>query len=462
MKRKFCHIFFLVALLFAPVISSAAQEEEGIVFGKADRVLVLAPHPDDESIATAGVIQKALKAGSSVKVVYFTNGDNNELSFIVYEKRLTFRKREFLHMGEVRAREGASAMESLGLKRDDLIYLGYPDFGTMRILVEYWGHAKPFRTWLTRVNKVSYPEAMSPNAPYVGESILKDIKAILLDYKPTKIFVSHGADVNRDHRALYVYLKVALLDLKGKLKPLQVHPYLIHAVGWPMPRGYKPELELDPPKNFAESDIPWQKLALTEDEVKAKYEAIKYYKSQIPYAPSYLVSFARKNEFFGDFPTIKLKEQDGEGALVWQSLKIPEGLNEDEEDDTEEKADKNHLISNVDYAFDGEYLWVRLALMKEFEKNLGVTLFIFGYKEGKDFGAMPKIQVPINFLGLHLKDKKKMLSTRKIKYKQSGKVWTLGLPLSLLGDPDHVFTYARAHSRTLPVEATAWRILELE
>ena len=74
-------------------------------FKKNERVLILAPHPDDEVIGCAGVIQQALKAGARVKVVYLTNGDHNELAFIVYEKRITVRQGEFVHMGKVRQEE---------------------------------------------------------------------------------------------------------------------------------------------------------------------------------------------------------------------------------------------------------------------------------------------------------------------------------------------------------------------
>jgi LmbE family N-acetylglucosaminyl deacetylase len=462
MLKKMNFTLMLCALFFA-LAQGAAAQEEGVVFGTEDRVLILAPHPDDESIGTGGVIQRALAAGARVKVVCFTNGDNNELSFIVYEKRLTIRKSEFLHMGEVRAKESVDALKLLGLDRSDIIFLGYPDFGTMRILVEYWGNTRPYRSWLTRVNKVSYADAMSVNAPYVGESILKDIKSILLSFKPTKIFVSHPADVNRDHRALYVYTQVSLLDTRGQIEPPQVYSYLVHAIRWPDNRGYHPELSLEPPKQFKESGITWQKLELTDNEIEAKYNAIKLYKSQIPYAPSYLVTFARKNEFFGDFPVVMLKKQSSQNPLVWQDLNSPQELNEDEEDGGEAPpVEKNHLISNVAFARQGATLWVKLNLEKNIEKNLGVTLFIFGYNRHKNFGAMPKIQVPINLLGLHLKDKKKELPVKNMKYKNEGKVWTLGIPLSLLGEPDHIFSYVRAHSRTLPIETTAWRILELE
>nr|MBP6330775.1 PIG-L family deacetylase [Dokdonella sp.] len=42
-----------------------------------DRVLVLAPHPDDEVLATGGLIQQALAAGAALRVIVATDGDNN-------------------------------------------------------------------------------------------------------------------------------------------------------------------------------------------------------------------------------------------------------------------------------------------------------------------------------------------------------------------------------------------------
>ncbi len=462
MFKKIIYLLIL-PVAFSFMCGGSLAQQEDIVFSKDDRVLVLAPHPDDEAIAAAGVIQKALEAKAKVKVVCLTNGDNNELSFIVYEKRLTFRKREFLHMGEVRSKETVSAMEFLGLSREDIIFLGYPDFGTMRIFTEYWGNSKPYKSWLTRVSKVSYPEAMSVGSPYVGESILKDIKLIISTYKPTKIFVSHAADVNRDHRALYCFLKIALLDLKGLVPEPEVYPYLVHAIRWPMPRGKHEDLELKPPESMENSGIVWKNVHLMDDEIETKYAAIKHYKSQIPYAPSYLVSFARKNEFFGDFPVVALSSNGSLGDLQWRDLRLSEGIGEDEEDSVDEFLEYDKpLFNSIAFALQKDYLWVRLTLQQNMTKNLGVVIYLFGYNKNLDFGQMPKIQIPINLLGIHLKDKKQTLSVKKIKYIREGKVFTMKIPLSLLGDPDYIFTYVRAHGRSLPIETSAWRILKLD
>ncbi|MCB1569830.1 MAG: PIG-L family deacetylase, partial [Xanthomonadales bacterium] len=43
----------------------------------SDRLLVVVPHPDDETLATGGLIQRALLAGAALRVVFATDGDNN-------------------------------------------------------------------------------------------------------------------------------------------------------------------------------------------------------------------------------------------------------------------------------------------------------------------------------------------------------------------------------------------------
>ena len=143
--RRIAFIIIFCIPLISHAHAFAEDSKDVIDFTKDDRVLILAPHPDDEVIGTCGVIQKALKQNARVKVVCYTNGDSNELSFIVYEKRLTFKKREFLHMGEVRRKETMRAMVSLGVNPADIIFLGYPDFGTLEIFTKYWGNVTPYK-----------------------------------------------------------------------------------------------------------------------------------------------------------------------------------------------------------------------------------------------------------------------------------------------------------------------------
>ena len=419
-----------------------------------DRLLILAPHPDDEALGTAGIIQEALHLKIPVKVVYLSHGDNNEVSFILHEKHLVILKKAFIAMGELRHKEAVAAMKFLGLPENQLIFLGYPDFGTMEIFTKYWNTQKPFRSMLTRVTAVPYKECFSFNAPYAGESILNDLKRVILDFQPTKIFVTLPVDVNRDHRAYYLFLQVALWDLEGQIKKPMVLPYLVHAVGWPRPKGFHPELRLSPPKSLESSQIAWQTLELTDEEVKAKKETISLYKSQVKCDPSYLFSFARKNELFGDYPIIKLLREKGLGAVPWEDVKIAK-----EED---EAMEQNTQISKLAYAQQDGYLLIRMGLKHRVDKQFGIFVYLFGYSKKKDFALMPKINLSIDWGGVHAKEKKRSISSRGIQIAYEGKSMILKVPFSLLGNPQYLLASAKSKAKDLPFDNTAWRVLEIE
>ena len=422
-------------------------------FAKDDRVLIIAPHPDDETIATAGVIQCAKKAGAAVKIMCFTNGDHNELAFIVYEKRIPLQSGEFIHMGETRRNETIAAMKSLGLERQDLIFLGYPDFGTMEILTKYWGDTKPFFSFLTKQSKVPYPDCLSPGAPYTGESILNDIEKVLLDFKPTKIFVSGPVDTNRDHRALYLFTHIALWDLEGKIGEPEIYPYIIHVLGWPSPRGYHPELGLDVPGDLKDNSISWQTLDLTGEEIKAKRDAIALYKSQIEYAPAYLFTFARKNELFGEYYPMKLRDAKS-AETDWQQTILPfQG---------QDKEDVRSHIKGLAYAEkNGEFL-IRMSLNIKISMDFEIAISLLGYRQDKGFASMPKLGINIGAGGVRIKEKKQSVFIKDIRLDYQNDSLVLRVPLKVLGDPSRILVSVNAHKTELPFDETAWRIIELE
>ncbi|MBU0502804.1 MAG: PIG-L family deacetylase [Candidatus Omnitrophota bacterium] len=429
-------------------------------FTQDDRVIVFAPHPDDESIGTAGVIQEALSKGAKVKVVCFTNGDNNELAFIVYEKRLTFKKNEFLHMGRVRSRETIGAMASLGLKREDIIFLGYPDWGTMEILTKYWGDTKPFKSMLTRVDKVSYEDALSVGAPYTGESIVKDIKNIILDFKPNKIFVSHPGDANRDHQALYLFLRIVLWDLNSHnlhVNP-QVFPYIIHVVGWPKPRGFHPEMELVPPPKL--EDAPWQDYSLTPQEIENKHKAISSYQSQIEYNPPYLFTFCRKKELFGDYPDLLLKNEDTP-EIKWKELISDDYLQDVEEYALPPSRANKSPITAVYYALKSRELIIKFKLRRKVDRGRGISIFLLGYSRNTDFKLMPKLKITLGILGTRVKDKKQTIFIKNLRVFYEGRNLIVRVPLASLDNPDYILSRIKARNRTLPYHASSWRVIEL-
>lgn len=447
--KKISVILFLLILPFARACAQGIGELPA--FTKEDRVLIFAPHPDDEAIGTAGVIMRAHRAGAKVRIALFTNGDHNEISFILYEKRLTLRQNEFLHMGDVRGKESQAALVGLGLGADDAVFLGYPDFGTLSIMLKYWGETRPYYSLLTRISSVSYKGALSPGAPYKGESILRDVRRVIADFKPTKIFVSHPADTNMDHQALYLFVRVVLWDMEDTLRP-EVYPYLIHVIGWPKPRGLHPDLALlPPPANVF--DVAWKSLELSPQEVERKKKMIGCYKSQLTYVPSYLYTFDRKNELFGDCPVVRLKKSPDDMYLWHNIAQLDDGTN---------PANLSNQVSHLAFARKGDSFFVKIVLKTAITRNLGVRLLVLPYSKKTDFAAMPKLSITIGMRGILIKDKQRTVISKEPLYTARDRVIVIKLPFSLLGNPDRTLCKAWARfSKDFPFKAPAWRIVNL-
>jgi LmbE family N-acetylglucosaminyl deacetylase len=462
---------FIVALVLVgsgcisaprPDAGSRPPHPELEPFKKDERVLILAPHPDDEAIACAGIIQKALAAGAQVRIVFLTNGDHNEVAFIVYEKRLTIRQGEFIHLGKVRRQESIDAMKFLGVPEKDLVFLGYPDYGTFEIFCKYWQTDKPFRDRLTRISSVPYPENPSYGAKYYGENILSDLTKQIRDYQPDKIFVSHPADVNGDHKTLYLFLQVALSDLEGKITPPKVYPYLVHCVGWPKPRHYHPELELNPPDKFVDTQLYWLRSDLSPEELVKKYRSIFFYKSQTNSSAFYLLAFARKNELFSDYPELKLEPQlpaSGKGLFysdaskMFKELEYPADIKQVEEIEEE---------GSVSYAEEDGYFVVRLDKPKKLSGRFGVMLYIFGYSRSVPFPQMPKIRVITMGNSFTVFSSKNRVMDSGVKVDFGKHSLIIRIPLKLLGQPDYLLTSSKAYHGNLPIDVTVFRKIKIK
>ena len=459
-------LFFILAAgnwLAGPVVWAQAEGIKVIEpITKGDRILILAPHPDDETIGCAGIIQQALSAGAQVQVVYLTNGDHNQIAFIVYEKRLTLRKGEFIHMGEVRRQEAIKAMALLGLDENNLVFLGYPDFGTFVIFSQYWQETKPFKSLLTRISSVPYKDNLSFAAPYKGESILSDLEKVLLGYKPNKIFVSHPADTNVDHKALYLFLQVALRDLDKELSRPKIYPYLIHCVGWPLPRRYHPELRLTPPQQFLDAQINWSKFELTQGQVNKKYQAVLCYKSQTESSASYLLSFARSNELFADYADIRLEKQ---ASLKEKAVSFFGFSNMYDDSDIDTLVGLDKLIGikgQASYAVVDNSILIRIEKAEELNRKFSLMLYLFGYSERTPFAKMPKIRIITRHNKFKVFDGRKKIQVEGVSVELNPRELIFKIPLEILGSPEFILTSMKAYRGILPVDAIAFRKIEIK
>ncbi len=390
-----------------------------------DRLLVIAPHEDDETLGAGGALQQARTAGAKTRVIYLTYGDRNEFAFLVYGKLPPLLPIQNRHMGLTRRRESERAMAFLGLAPEDLTFFGYPDHGVLNIWLRGWGAAKPLRSLTSNATAVPYRDAANYGAPYKGESVLADLGRELAIFRPTRILVTHPGDANPDHVAAYLFLQLALLQNRDLTPWPEIFCYPVHFSGFPRPRGGRLDADLAIPPRAGGKSADWSALALDPEQVRRKALAIGYYKTQTSVRPRFLHAFARRREIFwrsrwAVVPT------DPTAPLTW--VLNTTGENEDYEAENPPAAPGDLRLWQA-----GDIL----CLEAIGSPTLAVRLFAF--RDDRPFAELPKLTIRWNGKNLAVQDRGQSLPDSRI----TGQTWEntarLRVPWAELATPQAVF-----------------------
>lgn len=130
------------------------------------RILVLAPHPDDEAIGCGGAMLYHAQRGNEVDVVFLTSGEKGGHGRSAAET--------------VRVREAEARRAGAILRARRLEFWRLPD-----------GGIRPTRSAVERLQRK------------------------LADFQPDIVFVTHERETHRDHRAAVRLLRVALAGAAG-------------------------------------------------------------------------------------------------------------------------------------------------------------------------------------------------------------------------------------------------------
>jgi LmbE family N-acetylglucosaminyl deacetylase len=187
-------------------------------------ILVFGPHPDDEALGCANVISQALSKKKKVKVIVVAYGESSVEGtkwFYGHEPE----KEDYINIGYVRQKESLEAMKVLGLKEEDIIFLGYPNDGLLDIISsEDYTPDNPYLSAFTGFEKVSHNNSYNMGAPYCRESIYKDVRKILNEFDPDRVYVTHPLDSHNDHKACGKMVYDLAKEFKRSIK---VRCYLI-------------------------------------------------------------------------------------------------------------------------------------------------------------------------------------------------------------------------------------------
>jgi N-acetyl-1-D-myo-inositol-2-amino-2-deoxy-alpha-D-glucopyranoside deacetylase len=274
-----------------------------------ERVLVIAPHPDDETLAPGGLVSELSAAGAGVRVVVLTSGDAFRNAAIpLAGGRLT--PEVYRKLGRIRHQESESSLANLGVPPEDRIFLCYADGSLNALWDRDWDTDKPH---LGRNGAISVPYdyAWRPGTVYCGANLAADLETILREYAPTSIVYPDAADTHHDHWAASAFTEHAMaVTAFGGGR----YTYLVHWGQYPFPWAYLPNAYLRPFVELTGIGTTWWSLPLDQRAEATKARSVGLFKSQLrlPHMNVYLRAFIRRNELFGTYaaPAARFDELD--------------------------------------------------------------------------------------------------------------------------------------------------------
>jgi len=293
-------IVVLTRLVFLPAPGVTPASFKPLSLGGVHRLLVLAPHCDDETLGPGGLILAAERAGIQVRVVIATNGDGSRSTAIGDFHEIDPKAADYIRMGLVRQQESLAALKVLGVHANRVSFLSYPDRGTPAMWNDHWSPQDPYQSPFSKDNKSPYTLTYDPKSVYAGADYLGDLTSILQSYHPDMIVYPSPEDVHPDHWGLSVFTRLAITTLHHadpSFRPAQ-YTYLVHRNDYPTVLGYKPDQGLVPPPALYAISKDWYVWYLTPQDVVLKNEAVLKYSSQLPTLRRLMESFVRTNELF--------------------------------------------------------------------------------------------------------------------------------------------------------------------
>jgi len=259
-----------------------------------DRVLIVAPHIDDEAIGAGGFAIDAVNGGAEVFVVFLTAGDCNRFAARLLYKTLDPTASNYLSVGKTRIAEARDAMELLGIPRDHYFVLGYPDRGLRSMLA----HPETIvQSRATNAREVPYGDAMSPGSAYTLDNVICDLKRVIAGVDPTIVIAPVPFDLHEDHASAAALTDIALDELALHPKRLG---YLVHMGRIATKLVNTPGRALMPPVKMRA--FSWATYPLSPEVQQQKTNVLMTYKSQRPYVFLLRNAFVRRNELFYVYP----------------------------------------------------------------------------------------------------------------------------------------------------------------
>ncbi len=294
------------------------------------RLLVFSPHPDDETLGVAGLVQRVLKRGGSARIVWMTNGDGYtdavRAEFDIAEPT----SHDFILFGKMRQQEALKAISQWGLDEGDAVFLGFPDGGLDHLWTAHWSAAHPYRSPHTRSDHPAYPNSYMRATSYCGSSLVEGIIGVMRDFSPDWVVLPDPRDTHPDHSATGAFVLEALRNLRESGEPpfaeTQAYTYLVHYPMYPGTQGWMSSINRPAPDSLtaaAESlaETQWVSLPIDSEELEGKRRALECHDTQKEYLQWFFKLFLMRYEMFGRLRPEQIMEVPLEYAVRFRKPK---------------------------------------------------------------------------------------------------------------------------------------------
>jgi LmbE family N-acetylglucosaminyl deacetylase len=144
--------------------------------------MLIAPHPDDEALACSITLQRAVKCGASIRVIYATDGDDNPWPQRMLERKWRINSADRKRWGTLRRAEAMAALRVLGVDASDAQFVALPDQGLTKLLQTDC------------------------------RSAVERFVTIIRGWSPTDLLLPSVSDTHPDHNALAVIMRLVLAE----------------------------------------------------------------------------------------------------------------------------------------------------------------------------------------------------------------------------------------------------------
>lgn len=408
---------------------------------ESDRLLIFAPHEDDELLGAGVLIQKALDSGAEVTVCLVTNGEYPEASVILQERTIALKPEAFVNLGYMRQKETLQALEILGLDEGNVIFLGYPDHAINKLLSPYhWAIDDAVMSPRTKSTYSPYSNSFTPSAPHSGTSLLRDLVTIISYVKPTIVVTTHPYDVHIDHWSVYAFVKMALNSIEEEwARPGEIDllSYLIHRPDWPVVKSRRPSFSLIPPKGFAGLEsMEWFALPASVSDTLMKNKAMLSYKSQLASLSPLLRSFVRANELFSSQLDLSWNIEKDENSLPVQIEPVSDNI----------LVQRNPIcdISGMRALFMGRAVTVEVSFAKPVTRAVNIEIgFSFGHSsKGVVVGSLRLVSGSLS--GAYSKEGNTYFPDEEISGKLNGRTAKFSFPMPAEFEPEWMQVWSRS------------------